>query len=162
MIPRSTLNGNAYMRKITFGLLSVSMLLAAGAPASTATHNQLGYAHKIIAGGTTMTVEIRLKPKRSFDSVTVEAGSGVASLSPDCSFSALTAGGSYVCRFDVTGKSTDAAMTINIVAESRPSPHALVETEVHHLTITNSGFARPAAGVAASRHTLMSSGASAK
>lgn len=148
------------MPKLLLGLLSI--LLAGSATASTATRNQLGYAHKIINSGATMTVEIRLKPKRSFDTVSVEAGSGVASLSPDCSFTGLTAGGSYVCRFDVTGKSTDAAMTINIVAESRPTPHALVETEVHHLTLSNSGFVRPAAGMAASKHTLMSSRPSAK
>jgi hypothetical protein len=148
------------MPKLIFGLLSV--LFVGSAMASTPTRNQLGYAHKIINSGTTMTVEIRLKPKRSFDSVSVQAGSGVASISPDCSFTGLTAGGSYVCRFDVTGKSTDAAMTVNIVAESTPAPHALVETEVHHLTMTNSGFVRPAAGIAASKHTLMSSGPSAK
>jgi hypothetical protein len=148
------------MPKIIFGL--VSTLLVGSAMASTATHNQLGYAHKIVNSGTTMTVEIRLKPKRSFDTVSVQAGSGVASISPECAFTGLAAGGSYVCRIDVTGKSTDAAMTVNIVAESRPAPNALVETEVHHLTMTNSGFVRPAAGIAASRHTLMSSGASAK
>ena len=148
------------MTRIALSLLS--MLTVGSAIASPPTHNQLGYAHKIVSSGATMTVEITLKPKRSFDSVSVQAGSGVASISPDCSFTGVTVGGSYVCRFDVTGKPTDAAMTVNIVAESTPVPHALVHAEVHHLTLTNSAFVRPAAAAAASKHTLMSSGPSSK
>jgi hypothetical protein len=148
------------MTRIALSLSSI--LLAGSAIASPPTHNQLGYAHKIIRNGATMTVEITLKPKRSFDSVSVQAGSGVASISPDCSFIGVTVGGSYVCRFDVTGKPTDAAMTVNIVAESTPAPHALVHAEVHHLTMPNSAFVRSAAAAAASKHTLISSWPSSK
>jgi hypothetical protein len=137
-------------------LLSLSLMLLVGsAMASPPTRNELGYTHKILSRGATITVEITLKPKRSFDSVSVQAGSGVGSISPDCSFAGVTVGGSYVCRFDVTGKPTDAAMTVNVVAESRPSTHGLVQTEIHHLTMTNSGFVRSAA--TASKHALMSS-----
>jgi hypothetical protein len=117
------------MTRIALSLLS--MLTVGSAIASPPTHNQLGYAHKIVSSGATMTVEITLKPKRSFDSVSVQAG-------------------------------TDAAITVNIVAESTPVPHALVHAEVHHLTLTNSAFVRPAAAAAASKHTLMSSGPSSK
>ncbi|HWS68813.1 MAG TPA: hypothetical protein VN325_39080 [Steroidobacteraceae bacterium] len=148
------------MTRIALSLSSI--LLAGSAIASPPTHNQLGYAHKIIRSGATMTVEITLKPKRSFDSVSVQAGSGVASISPDCSFIGVTVGGSYVCRFDVTGKPTDAAMTVNIVAESTPAPHALVHAEIHHLTMPNSTFVRSAAAAAASKHTLISSRPSSK
>jgi hypothetical protein len=146
------------MIRISLGLSSI--LLAGGVIASPPTHNQLGYTHKILSRGATMTVEITLKPKRSFDSVSVQPGSGVASISPDCSFTGVIMGGSYACRFDVTGKPTDAAMTVNIIAESTPAPHALVQAEVHHLTMTNSAFVRSTA--AASKHTLMSSGPSSK
>lgn len=138
------------------------MLTVGSAMASPPTHNQLGYAYKILNSGAAMTVEITLKPKRSFDSVAVQAGSGVASISPDCSFAGVTEGGSYVCRFEVTGKPTDAAMTVNIVAQSTPAPHALLHAEVHHLTLTNSAFVRSAAAAATSTHVLISSGPSAK
>jgi hypothetical protein len=153
---------NIFMTRIALSLSSI--LLAGSAIASPPTHNQLGYAHKIIRSGATMTVtvEITLKPKRSFDSVSVQAGSGVASISPDCSFIGVTVGGSYACRFDVTGKPTDAAMTVNIVAESTPAPHALVHTEVHHLTVPNSAFVHSAAAAATSKHTLISSRPSSK
>ena len=143
------------MRRIAVSLSSI--LVAASVLASPPTHNQLGYAHKILSRGATMTVEITLKPKRSFDNVSVQAGSGVASLAPDCSFAGVSAGGSYVCRFEVTGKPTDAAMTVNIVAENTPATHALAQTEVHHLTMTNSAFLRSAARATASKHSLISS-----
>jgi hypothetical protein len=140
-----------------FSLSVYLMVVAGSAMGSPATPNQLGYSHKILSQGATVSVEISLKPKRSFDRVSVQSGSGVASLYPDCSFASVTTGGSYVCRFDVSGKPTDAAMTVNIVAESRPSPHGLVQTEIHHLTMANSAFVHSAASATPSKHALMTS-----
>jgi hypothetical protein len=129
------------------------LLCGAVASASPPTRDALGFSHKIINAGATMTVEITLKPRRAFDTVAVRAGSGVASLSPDCSFAGVTVGGSYVCRFDVTGKPTAAAMSVNIVAESTPAPHALVQTEIHHLSFRNEAYVR--AAPAASSHEVI-------
>ena len=131
------------------------VLWAAAATASQPTHNQLGFSHRIISSGATVTVEITLKPKHAFDTVSVQGGSGVATLSPDCTFTGVTVAGSYVCRFDVTGKPTDAAMTVNVVAESTPASHAVVQTEVHHLSFRNEAYVRSTP--AASSHEVVGS-----
>lgn len=134
------------------------VLLAIGtASATVPTANDLGFRYKIVTSGPMTAIEIRLKPHRSFDAVSVEAASGVASLSPPCAFSVLVAGGSYVCRVDVTGKPSDAAMTLNVVARRANPGSALPSTEIHHVSVKNASFVPSAATKAASKHVLESS-----
>jgi hypothetical protein len=89
--------------------------------------------------------------------LTVEAASGVASLTPSCSFSgaAVAAGASSVCRVDVVGKPNEAAMTLNVVARRRVPGGAVPVMEVHHLSIKNSGFATSKKSAAASHHDVV-------
>jgi hypothetical protein len=142
-------------KSILAALLALS--LVTGAAASPPARNELGLSHKLISGNP-IAVEITLKPKRLFDGVAVEAGSGVAAVTPPCAFAAVTEGGSYVCRFEVTGNSADAAMTVNIVAQHVPSVNAQVMMEIHHLTFRNPGFIRSTAPHS-SRHVLESTAA---
>jgi hypothetical protein len=125
----------------------LTLTLVAGAAASPPTRNELGLSHTVLSASP-VTVEITLKPKRLFDGVAVEAGSGVAALTPPCAFAAVTEGGSYVCRFEVTGNSTDSAMTVNIVAQHVPAANAQALV----------GFVRAAASPS-SKHVLDSSAA---
>ena len=87
-----------------------------------------------------MTVEVRITPRRDFDSVIVEAASGVASFTPSCGFSnmAVGAGGSYVCRVDLTGKPSEAAMTLNAVARRAAPGGGLPVLEIHYFSIKTS------------------------
>ena len=73
----------------------------------------------------------KLKPKLSFDTVRVEAASGVGSMTPPCSFSAIQVGGSYVCRVDVSHKAGEASLTLNVVGErtTDPANPRVVESE---------------------------------
>ena len=135
--------------------LSVALALS-DAHASVPTSNELGVHFKVLKSGPTTTVEIRMTPRRDFDSVTVEAASGVASLTPPCGFKNVTAAGGkhYSCRVDVTGKSTEAAMTLNVVAR-RAVPGGLVPvTEMHHLSIKNSTYALSQKRSVASHHDV--------
>lgn len=139
---------------------AVFLSLASGVvSASVATSNELGIQFKVVTSGPTVTVEIRMTPRRNFDSVTVEAASGVASLTPSCGFSnvAVVAGGSYVCRVDVTSKPSDAAMTLNVVARRAASAGGLPEMEIHHISIKNSAFVPSKKARAASHHVVTSS-----
>jgi hypothetical protein len=134
----------------------LALTLVGAAFASQPERNELGLSHKLLSNNP-VTVEIRLKPKRLFDGVAIEAGSGVAALSPPCSFAAVTEGGSYVCRFEVTGNPGDAAMTVNVVAQHLPSASAQAHMEIHHLTFRNPAFAR--SSPPSSKHVLQSSAA---
>jgi hypothetical protein len=149
------------MAQVLISLTSIALGLGS-ALASTPTVNDLGFGYKIMSLRPTTTVEIRLKPTRSFDTVTVEAASGVASLTPSCGFSGVVAGGSYVCRVDVAGKPADAAMTLSIVASRAEPGGAVPQTEIHHLTLANSSFVRSARRAARSKHVLTSSSAARK
>ena len=132
------------------------------ASASVPTSNELGVRFTVITSGPPATVEIRLTPRQSFDTVDIEAASGVASLAPPCAFSNVVAGGSYVCRVDVTGKPSDPAMTINVVAQHARSGNGLPETEIHHLSVKNKSFLPSKKAQAASHHVVASSSATSK
>lgn len=141
----------------------VSFLLAIGtASALVPTSNELGIHFKVVASAPAVTVEISLRPRRDFDSVSIEAASGVASMTPPCTFSAVVAGGSYVCRVDVTGKSSDAAMTLNIVGTRATAGGGLPETEIHHLSVKNTSFVLRKKAKAASHHVVTSASTTSK
>ena len=116
--------------------LSVALAISE-AHASVPTSNELGVQFKVLKTGPTTAVEISMRPRRDFDSVTVEAGSGVASLTPSCGFKNVTAAADkpYVCRVDVTGKSSEAAMTLNVVARRVVPGGTVPVMEVHHFSI---------------------------
>jgi hypothetical protein len=138
--------------------IGIAVALTVGtAIASLPESNQLGVRFKILRAGSPATIEIRLTPHRNFDSVSIEAASGVATLTPTCVFSsvAIVAGGSYICRVDIVGKRSDAAMTLNVVAR-RASPGSTVPvTEVHHLSVKNSSFATQQKNAPASHHDVV-------
>ena len=123
---------------------ALAFAVCSGASASPPTHRQLGASFKILSAGRTVTVEIRLEPRASFDTVHVEAGSGVESLSPPCSFTSVVRGGSYVCRVNVTHVSDQASLTLNVVGERRVDPTKPRVFEVSHFTIPNPEFVAPA------------------
>jgi hypothetical protein len=130
-----------------------ALAVTAMAFASTATNNELGVKFKSVAAGATTTVEIRLAPRRAFDSVTVEAASGVATLNPPCAFSNVAPGGTYSCRVELTGKTTDPTMTVNVVAQ-HAAANQLLETETHHFSVKNAAFVRSTKPRAASHHVV--------
>jgi hypothetical protein len=137
------------------------VLLAIGvATASQPMSNDLGVRFKVLKSGPTASVEIRIAPKRDFESVTIEAASGVATLSPSCAFANMkvVAGGSYACRVDVTGKASEPAMTLNVVARRAVSGGAVPVTEVHHLSVRNPSFAPSQKSAAATHHEVAGSG----
>jgi len=123
---------------------AISVVLASVAFATPPTHNALGATFKVISKGQTSTIEIRLKPKTSFDTVTVEAASGVGSLTPPCSFTAVVVGGSYACQVSVSHKTGEASLTLNVVGEKTLDPERPRLVEVSHFTLANAGFVAPA------------------
>jgi len=134
------------------------------ANASVPMSNELGVHFKVLRTGPTASVEIRVTPRHDFDSVTVEAASGVASLTPTCGFTKrpVVAGGSYVCRVDVTGKPSEAAMTLNVVGRRAVPGGTVPATEMHHLSVKNSAFALSQKNAAASHHDVADSAATPK
>ena len=132
-----------------------SLSLAIGtASASVPVSNELGIRFKVITPGPTATVEIRLKPRREFDSVRIEAASGVASLTPPCTFANVVPGGSYGCRVEVAGLPSEPAMTLNVVASHTSPGGGLPETEIHHLSVKNASFVPSKRVPAASHHAV--------
>src|SRR6185312_11683719 len=122
----------------------LALAVCTGAFASPPSHRQLGASFTVLSAGQTVTVEIRLKPRASFDTVRVEAGSGAESLTPPCSFANVVRGGSYVCRVNVTHAPDEASLTLNIVGERQIDPSKPRVFEVRHFTIANPGFVAPA------------------
>ena len=134
------------------------------AVATVPNSNELGVKFKVLKASPTVTVEIRMTPRRDFDSVTVEAASGVATLVQSCAFSnlAVAAGHSYVCQVDLTGKPTAAAMTLNLIGR-RAVPGGVVPVmEVHHLSVKNPSFAPSTRKAASSHHDVANSGTPAQ
>ena len=125
--------------------VSISVFLAGVAWATPPTHNAMGATFKVISEGQTSTIEIRLKPRTSFDTVRVEAASGVGSLTPPCSFTTVVVGGSYACQVNVSHKTGEASLTLNVVGEKTVDPERPRLVEVSHFTISNAGFAAPKA-----------------
>ena len=141
---------------------ALSVALAMGtASASIPVSNDLGVHFKVLRTGPTASVEIRVRPRRDFDSVSVEAASGVASLTPSCGFTALpvVAGGSYVCRVNVTGKPSESAMTVNVIGRRAVPGGTVPVTEMHHLSVKNSAFALSQKRAATSHHDVADSAA---
>jgi hypothetical protein len=127
---------------------ALALAVCSGASASPPSDRQLGATFEVLAAGQSVTVEIRLKPRASFDSVRVEAGSGVGSLTPPCAFTNVVPGGSYVCRVNVTHAAGAASLTLNVVGELQPSPQTSPGRarifEVSPFTIANPEFVAPA------------------
>ncbi len=135
----------------------LSVMLSVGAAlASVPTSDELAIRFKVLKSGPTSTVEIRIAPRRDFDSVTVEAASGVASVTAPCGFTRgkVIAGQSYVCRAQITGQPSEAAMTINVVALRAVPGGTVPVMEVHHLSVKNSAFALSQKRGAASHHDV--------
>ena len=138
--------------------LALAFALATGlAAASPATVNELGCRFELIAAGPPATGEVRLAPQQTFDAASVEAGSGVASLTPACAFAKLAAGESYSCKVSLTGTPSAAAMTLKVVARRAVPGGRVPVTEVHHLSLKNPAFVPSARLPAASKHVLTSS-----
>lgn len=129
--------------KVTRAGVVVVTTLAGVALASPPMHNSMGARFKIVSKGPTSSIEITLKPLVPFDTVRVEAGSGVASLTP-CSFTAVVPGSSYTCRVDVSQKPDQASLTLNVVGERVTDPAKPRFVEVRHFTLANSRFVAPA------------------
>ncbi len=124
------------------------------AQASPESGNELGFTYAIVSTGGVVTVDIRLKPTRSFDTVTVEPGSGVASLSPPCQLVSLVTGGSYGCRIEVTGTGDQPGMTVNVVGLRRSPGVPVPASEIHHFSLSNASFAPGARPRSPSQHVL--------
>ncbi len=135
--------------------LCVGLAIGA-ASASVPTSNELGVRFKVLRSGATATIEIRMTPRRDFDAVAVEAASGVASLTPSCAFTnvKVVAGGSYVCKVDITGLPTEAAMTLNVIARRSVPGGTVPVMEVHHLSLKNTAFALSQKNTSASHHNV--------
>jgi len=119
----------------------------------------LGASYEVLSRGPTTSIEITLKPTIEFGTVTVEAASGVATLSPPCSFRAVLPGSSYSCVVEVTGTSSDAAFTINVVGQRSSTAGAPLVAEVSHFTMLNPSFVRASKKPAGDRKpTLISRG----
>jgi hypothetical protein len=125
-------------------VIAAILLASAGvASATPPSQNALGTAFKVIAKGHTNIVEISLKPTSSFDTVRVEAASGVESLTPPCAFSSVVVGGSYVCQVHVTQKAGEASLTLNVVGQRTIDPAKPRLVEVDHFTIDNADYVAP-------------------
>ena len=98
---------------------------------------------KVLNSGPPATIELRLVPKRNFDAVLIEAASGVASLNTSCDLArtGVVAGRAYVCQAEITGKPSEAAMTLNVIARRTIPGGAVPVMEVHNLSIKNTAFA---------------------
>ena len=126
-------------------VVGAALALAGAASATPPARNELGASFRLVSKGPTNVVEIRLRPKAPFDTVAVEAASGVESLTPPCSFSGVVPGGSYVCRVSVSHKATAASLTVNVVGQRRADPAKPPLVEVRHYTIGNAGYVARAA-----------------
>jgi len=122
----------------------VALLVTGVALASPPVHNSLGATFRVVSKGATSIIEIRLKPKAPFDSVRVEAASGVGTLAPPCAFSDVVPGGSYSCQVNVSAKQGAASLTLNLVGEKTVDPEKPRIVEVSHFTLATSNVPAPA------------------
>ena len=124
--------------------------------ASVPASNELGIRFKVLRSGSPATVEIRIAPRRHFDSVAVEPASGAASVSSSCAFTKgeVAAGKFYLCRVEIAGRPSEAAMTINVVARRNVPGGTVPVMEVHHLTVKNSAFVISQKSATASHHDV--------
>jgi hypothetical protein len=120
--------------------VGIALLGASPVFATPPSNDHLAATFEILSTGPSIDMEIELRPTEPFDTVTVEAASGVASLNPACSFNDVVKGGSYVCRINVAGTSTDAALTINVVGQRALGPAKPSFVEVSNFTMVNPSF----------------------
>jgi hypothetical protein len=146
------------MRTYVLVTSAAGLLLTAAALASPPMQNSMGAKFKVISKGATSTIEIRLEPQAGFDTVRVEAASGVGSLTPSCAFSAVVPGGSYSCQVHVSAAEGAAALTLNVVAEKTLDPRKPRLVEVRHFTLDVPGAAAPAVSFSAKSATRLTSG----
>ncbi len=133
------------MRAQNFVIVAnLSVVLASVAWASPPTHNAMGATFKVISKGQTSTIEITLNPRASFDTIRVEAASGVESLTPPCSFTTVVVGGSYSCEVSVSQMRGEASLTLNVVGEKTLDSERPRLVEVSHFTLANAGYVAPA------------------
>jgi hypothetical protein len=114
------------------------------AVATPMTPNSLGAVFVVLTKGSTSTVEITLHPAAPFESVKVESGSGVATLSPPCSFSGVVVGATYTCKINVTQASQESSLTLNVVGQTTMGAGRQPIVEVSHFTIANDTYVAPA------------------
>jgi len=122
-----------------------ALLFVAVGLASPPSRNTLGATFRVITSGPSSIVEITLRPSAAWDTVRVEAASGVGALTPPCSFSAVAAGGSYACRVSVSHKAGEASLTLNVVGLRAVDPAKPRLVEISHFTLPNAAFIAPAA-----------------
>ena len=146
------------MRAYMLMTSAAGWLMAAGALASPPVQNSMGANFRVISQGATSTIEVYLKPQASFDSVRVEAASGVGSLTPACAFSAVVPGGSYSCQVHVSAAEGAAALTLNVVGERTVDPQKPRLVEVRHFTLNVPGSGAPTVSAAAKSATRLTAG----
>jgi hypothetical protein len=133
---------------------TLSVALASVGLATPPSLNAMGATFKVISKGQTSTIEIRLRPRTAFDTVRVEAASGVGSLTPPCSFTAVVVGGSYSCQVNVSHKAEASSLTLNVVAERTVDAQTPRLVQVSHFTLANAEYAAPAVRHLESRDKL--------
>ncbi len=136
------MNDHYVLRATAAGMLA---LIAGTVSATPPSHTSLGATFKIVSEGRDNIIEIRLRPTASFDTVDVEAGSGVQSFTPPCAFSAVEAGGAYSCQVSVAAKRKHPSFTLNVIGTKAVDPEKPRIVEVHHFTVPNAQFAPPSA-----------------
>ena len=145
--------------------MGLSLMLSVGTVlASVPASNELGIHFKVLRSGPPATVEIRIAPRRHFDSIAVEPASGAASVTSSCAFTKgeVAAGKFYSCQVEIAGRPSEAAMTINVVARRNVPGGTVPVMEVHHLTVKNSAFAISQKSATASHHDVAESVATPK
>ena len=143
VIGKSSLSAAKTVRRFVAGIGCAVSFIAVGM-ASPPTPNTLRATFRVVSSGPSSTVEIKLNPTEAFDTVRVEAASGVGTLTPPCSFAAVVAGGSYVCRVSVSNKAGEASLTLNVVGLRTVDPAKPRLVEVSHFTLPNAAFVSPA------------------
>jgi hypothetical protein len=146
----------APVRVASRALFVAALLATASASATPPDRDALGARFTVVSTGPVTTVDVRLVPRTSFSTVTVERGSGAASISPACTFQAVVPGGSYVCRVNVTAIASEPSFTLNVVGTVEGPSGSIPRTQVANLTVLNSGYSREKAGKAPAQALMKS------
>ena len=121
-------------------MLGLAIITTTSAFASPPSRNNLGAKFTVLSKGVSSTVQITLRPKTSFDTVTVEAGSGATGITPPCTFADVVRGGTYECSVQVTQKASEASLTLNVVGQRVVNTAKPKLVEVSHFTLLNEAF----------------------
>jgi hypothetical protein len=62
-----------------------------------------------------------------------------------------------VCRVDVTGRPSDGAMTVNVIARRSVPGGVVPVVEIHHVSLRNPGFSASQKKAAATHHDVAAS-----